>query len=424
MTDRRSDFRRQPRQVRRTCLPLLLSNLTLLTFDPASVILSFTSTLPKYHIQVFWIGRIVTHLTKQTILPSRCHLNTTQLTKLPSNLTTTPFTISRSLTTIMTRYPSPMSVSSIVTIITAGLLSQTPLVTAVSLSDFAPYATNLTAPCQAVYTAQIPGCNANDFTLVSSSSSPGGGSGGTYSNNDKTSCSSGCIQGMVSINSQVWHACSGVPQDNEEIVAAFLGGKGIQDLCPNVVVTTLGANNAVQTSTVTTIGEATESGQSMATVSELGGGSAVSATSTTQITMSTSMTEGIVVDPSSPTLIPHSTGEPSVVFSGTSTMSFDSTFSTASTSSAVATVTSIFTTTAHSTMSTSSFIIDTSSQISTATQNAASAKSTTAPTTTVCADAEHGASPFSYCNAAPPSTVTEGSKLAVALALIWWMVFP
>lgn len=326
----------------------------------------------------------------------------------------------------MMRYLSPMSVSSIATILAASLLSQTSLVNAVSLSDFAPYATNLTAPCQAVYTAHIPGCNATDFTLVSSSSSPGGsgGSGGTYNNNDKTSCSSGCIQGMVSINSQVWNACSGEPQDNEEIVAAFLSGKGIQDLCPNVVVTTLGANNAVQTSTVTTIDGSTQSGPSMATVTELGGGSAISATSTTQVPMSTSMTEGIVVDPSSPTLVPHSSGEPSMVFSGTSTMSFDSTFSTAAMSSAEATVTSTFTTTGTSTMTASSFVIDTSSRVSTATQNAESAKSTTAPTTTVCADAEHGASPFNYCNAAPSSTVTEGSKLAVALALIWWMVFP
>jgi hypothetical protein len=329
----------------------------------------------------------------------------------------------------MTRYPSPMSLSSIVSILAAGLFSQTPLVSAVSLSDFAPYATNLTAPCQAVYTAQIPGCNANDFTLVSSSSSPGGSGGGTYSNNGKTSCSSGCIQGMVSINSQVWDACSGESQDNEEIVAAFLGGKGIQDLCPNVVVTTLGVNNAVQTtSTVTMVDGPTQSGPSMATVTELGGGSAsmggVSSTSTTQIAMSTSMTEGIVVDPSSPTLAPHSSGEPSMIFSGTSTMSYDSTFSTASMSSVEATITSTFTTTSHSTVSTSSFIIDTSSRVSTATQNAESAKSTTAPTTTVCADSKHGASPFNYCNAAPASSLpTEGSKLAVALAFIWWMVF-
>ena len=90
VTDHRSDCRHQTRQARRTCPPLFLSNFTLLAFDPASLTLSFTSTYPNHHVQVFWIGSTVTYLTRQIILPSRCHLNITQLAKLHTDHTTTP----------------------------------------------------------------------------------------------------------------------------------------------------------------------------------------------------------------------------------------------------------------------------------------------------------------------------------------------
>lgn len=287
-------------------------------------------------------------------------------------------------------------------LIASLLLHQAHLTNAVSLSDFTPEASNLTASCEAVYTAQIPGCNAIDFQSPTST---------------QATCSSSCIQALVDTNSQVYTACSSDPQNNVQLIAAFLNGAGIQDLCPNVVVTTLVAGNYVQTTTPST----TPSGKITATVTADGNGGVVAASTTTIVTstssvsgvtmgsqvmegtsvlvipssVSGSMSDGIIVDTRTPTVqLPTATSVTTVAASTTKSHIVTSTTNTAS---PLNTVTSTSTTTVSSTTSTSAH----------------------PSSSTSCASAEHGGSPFNYCttNLASSGYITDSAALALVVGV-------
>ncbi|KAF2185864.1 hypothetical protein K469DRAFT_575393 [Zopfia rhizophila CBS 207.26] len=104
---------------------------------------------------------------------------------------------------------------------------------AISLANFTPRIENLPAQCQAVYTRQIAGCQAGDFSA-------------------NARCSKPCIDGLVAIQQAVSTGCGNVDVPETSIIGVFLLGVGIPALCPGIEVTTIRASStsaAQQTST-------------------------------------------------------------------------------------------------------------------------------------------------------------------------------
>lgn len=92
---------------------------------------------------------------------------------------------------------------------------------AISLSNFTPRIENLPGDCQAVYTREISGCVAADFTTQGQR------------------CSANCVNGLVEISKAVTQACGSVDVPETSIIGVFLLGQGIPALCPGVQVTTI-----------------------------------------------------------------------------------------------------------------------------------------------------------------------------------------
>jgi len=290
------------------------------------------------------------------------------------------------------------------------LLNQSQLTNAVSLSDFIPEASNLTASCEAVYTAPIPGCAAIDF----------------QSPNTPATCGSSCIEALVKTNFQVYNACSSDPQNNVQLIAAFLSGTGIQALCPNVVVTTLVAGNFVQTTTPST----TSSGKVTATVTADSDGSVIGASTTTTVVSTSSlsgMTMGSQVMVGTSVLVissslSGSTSDGIIVDTRTPTVPV----STHHVSSTTSTTTSIASSSSsHVVMTASPSTTNTAPPLNTVTSTSTTTISSTTPTSgtvsssTSCASAEHGGSPFDYCttNSAFSTQITDSAGLALIVGV-------
>jgi len=304
------------------------------------------------------------------------------------------------------------------TLILVGLLLlQTLLVNAVSLSDFTPEAYNLTASCEAVYTAQIAGCNAIDFQSPTAT---------------QATCSSSCIQALVNTNSQVYDACSTDPQNNVQLIGAFLSGAGIQDLCPNVVVTTLVAGNFVSTTTAST----TSSGKITATVTADGDGNVVGASTTTTMASATSLSgttmgsqvmqgTSVLVIPATPSSVSGSLSDGIIVDTRTPAAPLSTNHATttlAVTAASSISSSHIVTIMPSSTAGTSSSL-DIVTSTSTNIVSSTSPASSSAVVSTACASAEHGGSPFDYCNTNSASSVdlTDWSAVVmlVGMAALW-----
>ncbi|KAF2276804.1 uncharacterized protein EI97DRAFT_346404, partial [Westerdykella ornata] len=144
---------------------------------------------------------------------------------------------------------------------------------ALSLANFTPRIENLPSRCHAVYTTQIQGCQAGDFTTQS----------GT--------CSSQCVSGLVTIMQAVETACAGVDVPETSVIGIFLLGLGVQTLCPGIEVVTLNPSSTTSpTSRPTTSPAQTTSATSVQT-------------RTSPTTPTTSSPGGISVDPSVPTTL-------------------------------------------------------------------------------------------------------------------------
>ncbi|GAM90589.1 hypothetical protein ANO11243_086340 [Dothideomycetidae sp. 11243] len=169
---------------------------------------------------------------------------------------------------------------------------------AVSLADFTPRATNLPSSCEAVYTANIPGCQASDF-----------GSGG---------CSTDCINALNSIVPSVQQACSSVSGGN--IIAAVLAGKATQILChlPDSSSMTTSVASSSQAPSSSSASQASTSDTPSTSVSSISSSSSSSSSSSTPSTTVIVATNtvipqasltgtGIVVDTSTPPAVASAT---------------------------------------------------------------------------------------------------------------------
>ena len=96
-------------------------------------------------------------------------------------------------------------------------LALTSTTTALTLSDFAPRAFHLSPFCERIYRAPISGCEPSDFA------------GGRP-------CTQMCIDALNRATDVVWNVCGGDSRNDEGIISAFLRGKGVEALCPNVNV--------------------------------------------------------------------------------------------------------------------------------------------------------------------------------------------
>ncbi|KAF2000811.1 hypothetical protein P154DRAFT_188484 [Amniculicola lignicola CBS 123094] len=103
---------------------------------------------------------------------------------------------------------------------------------AISLSDFTPRLLNLPRSCQDVYTEQVDGCQAGDFSTA---------------NNNR--CSASCVTGLLKISQEIGVACAFVDVPDNSIIGVFLAGAGIPALCPGVTVTTIAPSSTQAQST-------------------------------------------------------------------------------------------------------------------------------------------------------------------------------
>ncbi|KAI9671360.1 MAG: hypothetical protein M1831_004269 [Alyxoria varia] len=94
--------------------------------------------------------------------------------------------------------------------------------TAITLSDFAPRASNLTPSCRSIYRAPISGCDPSDFA------------GGRP-------CTQPCMNALNRATDVVWNVCGGDSRNDDGIISAFLKGSGVEALCPNVKVASEGS---------------------------------------------------------------------------------------------------------------------------------------------------------------------------------------
>lgn len=146
----------------------------------------------------------------------------------------------------------------------------------ISLSNFTPRIENLPQACQTAYTTTIDGCSATDF-------------------NKDTGCSNGCVQGLVKISKLVTQQCGNVDVPETSIIGVFLLGKGIEALCPNIVVTTIGSSSTQASKTTASSEQA----------------SSTTAAQTTQTTESTSSSStaaatSVASSPNNPVAVPSS----------------------------------------------------------------------------------------------------------------------
>ncbi|KAG9950378.1 hypothetical protein KCU85_g3628, partial [Aureobasidium melanogenum] len=107
---------------------------------------------------------------------------------------------------------------------------------AVTLNDFTPRLADLTGTCKTIYTSDIDGCDGGDFQT--------------------RDCSSSCLSALLSLGSSVRSSCQGQQYGASNIIAAFMNGQGIQDLCNNAASATQ-ASSAQKTSTSFSIGSST-----------------------------------------------------------------------------------------------------------------------------------------------------------------------
>ncbi len=94
------------------------------------------------------------------------------------------------------------------------LLALPSMINAVALSAMAPYAKNLPPACQSLYTAQISGCDANDFKTGQ--------------------CSSSCQSALQALVQPILKACGGQGVSGQNLIVAYLAGLGPQQLCRNL----------------------------------------------------------------------------------------------------------------------------------------------------------------------------------------------
>ncbi|KAF2462198.1 hypothetical protein BDY21DRAFT_268366, partial [Lineolata rhizophorae] len=101
------------------------------------------------------------------------------------------------------------------------------LARAVSLSNFTPRMSGLTAECNAVYTIEIPRCQESDFT--------------------DGACSANCVNSLLQLTAAIQDACDAEDVEADSIIGVFLSGAGVPSICGNVVITTVTAGRPTST---------------------------------------------------------------------------------------------------------------------------------------------------------------------------------
>ncbi|KEQ60410.1 uncharacterized protein M437DRAFT_54419 [Aureobasidium melanogenum CBS 110374] len=156
---------------------------------------------------------------------------------------------------------------------------------AVTLNDFTPRLTDLTGACKTIYSSDIDGCDGGDFQT--------------------RDCSSSCLSALLALGSSVRSSCQSQQYGASNIIAAFMNGQGIQDLCNNAASATQ-ASSAQKTSASFSIGSSTM------TVSDM------TPTSTGIIVDTSSMSTSFVTALSTATIrpLPQSSSSDPDVFTG------------------------------------------------------------------------------------------------------------
>lgn len=175
----------------------------------------------------------------------------------------------------------------------------TSLSSALSLANFTPRIENLPPQCQTVYTTQIAGCQAGDFTNKKAGET----------------CSKPCVDGLVSIMKAVESQCAGVNVPDNSIIGVFLLGLGIPSLCPGIeVVTVSPTSSTLNTPAVPSPTSSSQASTTSAEASSSQTSSEAEATSTSEAANSS----GIVIDT---TVVPTTlaTSVPSLVATESST---------------------------------------------------------------------------------------------------------
>ncbi|GAB7357870.1 hypothetical protein MBLNU230_g0041t1 [Neophaeotheca triangularis] len=161
-------------------------------------------------------------------------------------------------------------------------------VLSVSLSDFTPRVQDLPDQCQKVYTQQITGCSASDFT--------------------QENCSSSCVKGLDAIAYSVEGACGSLGLSGLNTLTAFLNGEGPSSLCPN-------ANDVLDGSG----GGGSESIEAPATTAPF-----TSIVSSTRVASSATQSSSLMVDTTERPAIETSTAQTSVPLFSDTTMQLPS----------------------------------------------------------------------------------------------------
>ncbi|KAI9716238.1 MAG: hypothetical protein M1812_005463 [Candelaria pacifica] len=186
---------------------------------------------------------------------------------------------------------------------------------AISLANFEE-TIHVPKDCNDAWTAPISGCASSDFLAK-------GGS-----------CSSTCIASLQDVAKTVSIACQGVAVDPTTLMGLFFEGKGINAVCPNIVVTSVvgggGGNGAATTTMGTIIGSSTAAAPSLPSGSTeiLYDTSAFLATKSSMLQSSSATSSSS--PPSKPT-IPASTQAASTSTSSSITSSVSATTSTTTT---------------------------------------------------------------------------------------------
>ncbi|KAH9866986.1 hypothetical protein IAQ61_007576 [Plenodomus lingam] len=122
----------------------------------------------------------------------------------------------------------------------------------ISLSNFTPRIDNLPAQCATVYTTNIEGCVAGDFSSTDGST---------------PICSEACLQGLAKIQNAVSQSCAGVDVGETSIIGVFQNGLGLRALCPAGTVTSQSSSTTKTTTTKVSVPPRSSAGATTTTSS-------------------------------------------------------------------------------------------------------------------------------------------------------------
>ncbi|KAK5122064.1 hypothetical protein LTR85_004310 [Meristemomyces frigidus] len=157
--------------------------------------------------------------------------------------------------------------------ISLALLALPTLSLAVSLADFPPTVSNVPSACKSVYTSQIDGCSATDFS----------GSG----------CSTTCVMALYDLTNSIKSACGNHGIEGENIIVAYLANSGPESICGNADSIIASASSAAAS---TSAAQSTTTATSVASTTEAEASSTEESTiaSSTSTTSSLSTTSSVV----------------------------------------------------------------------------------------------------------------------------------